>query len=249
MAGRSYYIETYGCSLAEFDSGVMSSILESAGYERTDSLEDAEVVIVNTCSVRLETEQRIALRLEELSRKLNGKKMIVAGCLVKSRPGLVNRVAPGAHLLSPQNVGRVLEALNSKDRVMLLEGSRDFSSMPRLPLSDAVATIMVEEGCLNDCSFCISKIARRELRSYHPRVVVEAVKDLVARGAREIRLTGLDVAAYGRDLPGRPTIADLVGMILDKVEGDYRIRVGMMTPELAMEVVGELLSVYRDERV
>jgi MiaB/RimO family radical SAM methylthiotransferase len=108
---------------------------------------------------------------------------------------------------------------------------------------------MVAEGCLNDCSFCISKIARRELRSYPPRVVVEAVKGLVERGAREIRLTGLDVAAYGRDLPGKPSIADLLGMILDKVEGDYRIRVGMMTPELAMEVLDDLLDAYSDERV
>ncbi|MCE4613463.1 MAG: tRNA (N(6)-L-threonylcarbamoyladenosine(37)-C(2))-methylthiotransferase [Desulfurococcales archaeon] len=249
MPGGSYYIETYGCSLAEFDSGVMSSILESAGYSRVDAPEDADIVIVNTCSVRLETEQRIALRLQELSRRLDGKKMIVAGCLVKSRPGLVNRVAPRAHLLSPQNVDRVLDAVSSRSRLVLLRGSRNTTGIPRLPVVDAVATVMVAEGCLNDCSFCISKLARRELKSYPPRVIVETVEDLVRRGAREVRLTGLDVAAYGRDLPGKPSIADLVGMILDKVEGDYRIRIGMMTPELAMEILDDLLDVYRDGRV
>ncbi|MCE4601681.1 MAG: tRNA (N(6)-L-threonylcarbamoyladenosine(37)-C(2))-methylthiotransferase [Desulfurococcales archaeon] len=247
MGLKRYYMETYGCSLSEFDSLTMASILEARGYTRAETPEEADVVIVNTCAVRLDTEYRMVERITDLRGR--ARRLVVAGCLAKSRPGLVSRIAPEASLVSPQNASRIMEVVETGGRVVLLQGSRDTSWMPVPPLRDRVATVMIEEGCLNDCSFCISKHARRELKSYPPRLIVETVSRLVERGAREIRLTGLDTAAYGRDLPGKPTLADLVSMILDRVEGDYRIRVGMMTPELVLDILDDLLDVYRDERV
>ena len=251
--GRArYYIETYGCALSEFDSLVMASLLDRAGYVRVSRPEEADVIIVNTCAVRLDTEQRISERLRELRLKLPDKAMVVAGCLVKARPGLVARSAPGASMLAPQAVYSIVDAAEaslSGGRLVKLEAARDTSWMPIPPLVDRVATLMIQEGCLGDCSFCISKLARRQVKSFHPRIIVEKVRELVARGAREIRLTGLDVAVYGVDLPGRPTLADLLAMILEKVPGDYRIRVGMMTPDQVADFIDDLLDVYRDERV
>lgn len=250
--GTKYYIETYGCALSEFDSLVMASLLDKAGYTRVSRPDEADVIIVNTCAVRLDTEQRISERLRELRAKLPGKAMVVAGCLVKARPGLVARSAPGASMLSPQAVYSVVDAVEASLRgksLVRLDGTRDTSWMPTPPLVYRVATLMIQEGCLGDCSFCISKLARRQVRSFHPRIIVEKVRELVARGAREIRLTGLDVAVYGVDLPGKPTLADLLAMILEKVPGNYRIRVGMMTPDQAADFIGDLLDVYRDERV
>ncbi|MDM7274531.1 MAG: tRNA (N(6)-L-threonylcarbamoyladenosine(37)-C(2))-methylthiotransferase [Thermoprotei archaeon] len=252
MGRGSYYIETYGCSLAEFDSSLMEAKLSEAGYVRVESVDEAEYVLVNTCAVRLDTEQRISERLLELKSKYPNRKYIVAGCLVKARPGLVSRLAPGASLLSPQNVHRVVEAfkaLEGGSRLQALDGSRDTSTLPTLRPSGVTATIMVQEGCLGDCSFCITKIARRNVKSYPPRLIVDVVGKLVSMGVVEVRLTGLDTAAYGVDLPGRPTLADLVNAILDKVEGDYMVRVGMMTPELASEILDDLIESYRDPRV
>ena len=251
MAGR-YYIETYGCSLAEFDSSLMEYMLEREGFERASSIGDADVVIVNTCAVRLDTEQRIAERLEYITRVYPDKKLVVAGCLVKARPGLVARIAPRASLISPQNAHRVVEAVRALEggsRLVALDGARDTSWLPTPKPSGAAATIMIQEGCLGDCSFCITKIARRQVKSYPPRLIVETVSKLVEMGVVEIRLTGLDTAVYGIDLPGRPSLADLLNAILEKVEGDYMIRVGMMTPEQAIEVIDDLLEAYRDPRV
>ncbi|MEB3774190.1 MAG: tRNA (N(6)-L-threonylcarbamoyladenosine(37)-C(2))-methylthiotransferase [Desulfurococcales archaeon] len=244
---KRYYIETYGCSLSEYDSQVMKHTLDSAGYTRVDDPGEADVLIINTCAVRLDTEYRMVDRIKQL--RTHGKKLIVAGCLARARPGLVKRVAPEASMLSPQNAHRVLEAVESSGSVVLLTGSRRTDFIPPSPVKDRVATIMIEEGCLNNCSFCISKLARRELKSFQPRLIIEAVSRLVSQGVREIRFTGLDTAAYGRDLPGKPTLADLVSMVLEKVEGNYRIRIGMMTPELAMEILDDLLDAYSDERV
>ncbi len=243
------YIETYGCALAQFDSQVMEAVLRSRGHVVTSSIEDSDVVIVNTCAVRLDTEQRIAKRLTEIQRLYPDKRLVVAGCLAAARPGLIARIAPAASLVSPQNSHRVWEAVESDRRVILLGGVRDTRWMPLPRVERAVATIMIQEGCLGDCSFCITKKARRTLRSYPPDLIVERVRELVERGAREIRLTGQDTAAYGVDLPGRPTLVDLLWSILDRVKGEYRVRVGMMTPEMALRLIDDLIEAYRDERV
>ncbi|MCS7106836.1 MAG: tRNA (N(6)-L-threonylcarbamoyladenosine(37)-C(2))-methylthiotransferase [Acidilobaceae archaeon] len=244
-----YYIETYGCSLSEFDSAVAESMLSRGGHVRVSTPEEADCLLVNTCAVRLDTEQRIAERLQELASRFPSKKMVVMGCLAKARPGLVARVAPKASLLSPQNVTKVLEVVESGQREVLLEGSRDTSSLPLISPRDANASIMIQEGCLGDCSFCITKVARRQIKSYAPRQIVELVRELVSRGVVEIRLTGVDVGAYGWDLAKRPMLPDLLRSILEGVEGDYMLRVGMMTPDLALEIIDDLLEAYQDERV
>ncbi len=244
-----YYIENYGCALAEFDASIMASQLERAGFSRTPRVEEADVVIVNTCAVRLDTEAKIVKRLDELSRMNLRGTLVVAGCLAKARPSLVLRHAPRASLVSPQNSHRVVEVVSSGPQVYMLDGDRDNSFMPVPPLRDRIATVMVSEGCLDNCSFCETKLARRTLKSYPPRVIVDVVGELVRRGAKEIRITGQDVAAYGIDLQPRLRLPDLLGYILDKVPGDYRIRVGMMTPNVAAEIIDDLLGVYKDERV
>ena len=238
--------------MARFESLVMEDVLGRRGFKRVDSPGQADVIVVNTCAVRLDTEQRILERLEYLSGRYGSSRLIVAGCLAKARPGAVRRVAPRARLLGPQAVHLVGQLVEEPPGSMLLEAERDTSRMPsRLVESrrGLVATIMIQEGCLNNCSYCITKLARGGPRSYPPRVVVEAVRRAVEQGAVEVRLTGTDTGVYGVDLPGRPSLPDLVGMILDKVEGDYRLRIGMMTPEAAIELGRSLLEAYRDERV
>lgn len=243
------YIETYGCALSEFDSNIMAWSLESRGYQSATDPSAADVIILNTCAVRLDTEQRIVKRLTEIKELYPGKKLVVAGCLAKSRPGLIRRVVPTASLVSPQNSERVWVAVETEGPVIMLDGSRDTDRIPRLPVTDAYSTVMIQEGCLGKCSFCITKLARDRVSSYQPRVVIEAIRDLVSRGAREIRLTGQDTAAYGVDLTGRPMLPDLVSAILDKVDGDYKLRIGMMTPEMAQQIIDDLLPLYRDSRL
>ena len=242
-------METYGCALAQFDSNLMAEVLSRRGHEIVSDPGEADVILVNTCAVRLDTEQRIAKRLRHLQRAYPGARLVVAGCLAAARPGLIARIAPRASMGSPQRAVEVWRAVEARERLVLLGGERDTSWMPAPPVAYAVATVMIQEGCLGDCSFCITKKARRAVRSYPPRLVVETVRRLVERGAREIRLTGQDTAAYGVDLPGKPTLADLLHAILEKVPGEYRIRVGMMTPERAMVIIDDLLDAYGDGRV
>lgn len=239
------YIETYGCALNKGDSMLMAQLLRDAGYTIVEDEKDADVVVVNTCTVRRDTEERIAKRL----RGLSGKRLVVAGCMATAQPFTVKKLAPHASIVGTESVDRIVEAMSSREpRVFLEPGLAKRGLVPHYHLG-VIATIPLVDGCLGDCSFCLTVKARRRLLSRRPRRVVEVVRDLVSKGVVEIQLTGQDLAAYGYDLAGKPLLPDLLEEILSRVEGDYRIRLGMMTPELFRKVMDRLLPLMKDPRV
>ena len=238
------YIETYGCALNRGDSAIMATVLSERGHEITDNLNEAEVVIINTCAVRLETEERMKQRIRELRR--TGKRLVVAGCLAGALPATVSALAPEASVLGPQAVERITEVVESPERQVILEGTKAVK-VPRM-LEGKIFIVPIADGCAGECSFCITKLARRKLRSYPMREIVEAVKEAVAKGAVEVELTAQDTAAYGLDLGGKVRLPDLVEKVAE-IEGNFMVRVGMMTPEQAMGIVDGLVEALNMEKV
>jgi threonylcarbamoyladenosine tRNA methylthiotransferase CDKAL1 len=121
------YIETYGCALARFDTELMKASLAARGHVIVEDPGEADVIVINTCAVRLDTEQRIVKRISEIRRLYPAKKLVVAGCLAAARPGLIARVAPEASMVSPQNSPLVWRAGESPGKVVMLDGERDTS--------------------------------------------------------------------------------------------------------------------------
>jgi len=238
------YIETYGCALNRGDSAIMATVLSERGHEITENLNEAEVVIINTCAVRLETEERMKQRIRELRR--TGKRLVVAGCLAGALPATVSALAPEASILGPQAVERITEVVESPERQVILEGSKAVK-VPRM-FEGKIFIVPIADGCAGECSFCITKLARRKLRSYPMREIVEAVKEAVAKGAVEVELTAQDTAAYGLDLGGKVRLPDLVEKVAE-IEGNFMVRVGMMTPEQAMSIVDGLVEALNMEKV
>jgi len=238
------YIETYGCALNRGDSAIMATVLSERGHEITENLNEAQVVIINTCAVRLETEERMKQRIRELGR--TGKRLVVAGCLAGALPATVSALAPEASILGPQAVERIAEVVESPERQVILEGTKAVK-VPRM-LEGKIFIVPIADGCAGECSFCITKLARRKLRSYPMREIVEAVKEAVAKGAVEVELTAQDTAAYGLDLGGKVRLPDLVEKVAE-IEGNFMVRVGMMTPEQAMSIVDGLVEALKMEKV
>lgn len=237
------YIETYGCALNKGDSYIMMTLLRENGHEIVKELDEADTIILNTCAVRLETEERMKQRIKEL-KKLN-KKLIIAGCFAGAEPAAVISLAPEASLIGPQSVEKVVEVVESDEKKIILEGEKPLFT-PKV-FEGKIAIIPIADGCAGDCNFCITKLARRKLRSYPPHLVVGAVEEAVRKGAVEIELTAQDSAAYGLDLGGIK-LSDLVNKVVD-VEGDFMIRIGMMTPELAMRDLDGLIEVLKNKKV
>ncbi|RLI36622.1 MiaB/RimO family radical SAM methylthiotransferase [Candidatus Bathyarchaeota archaeon] len=236
------YIESYGCAMNMADGRLMAELLAEAGHTLVDGPEEADVIILNTCTVRSDTERRMIKRLRELVR--HGKKLIVAGCLPAAQPGVVYKISRDISMISARAVEAIREVVEADGPVYILD-ARPRRCLPRL-LDGVKITIPIAEGCLGSCAYCIVRVARGPLRSYRPEAIVRAVEEAVRKGAREVRLTAQDTGVYGRDIG--TNLAELLEAVCE-IEGDFMVRVGMMNPNAALLILDELLDAYEDPKI
>ena len=226
------HIETFGCTANVGDTLRMRTILKTAGHKIVEAHE-ADIVIVNTCTVTKRTELNVLKRMKEL--KEQGKKVVVAGCMAAAQPELVKSIlGEDVTMLTP------LDIRDSEEQE--LECELDFDGV--------IAVIPISMGCVGRCTYCIVKQARGDLRSYAPDKLCKAVKSAVDRGAKEIRITAQDCSAYGWDGCGTnyPKLPELL-KLLTAIEGDFRIRVGMMNPFTVIRILDELLDAFESEKI
>ncbi len=242
------YIETYGCALNRGDEAIMKSILIGRGHSITDNVNDADVVVINTCTVRYDTELKMIKRIRELYKLTisKDKKLIVAGCMAKAQPYQIAKIAPQASLVSPQNAHKIYLAVENPGRIILLDGERD-RSITASWVDKHIAYIPIQEGCLGNCSFCITKLARRKLVSYPVKLLVETVKKSIRKGAVEVELSGQDTASYGIDLYGKQMLPELIREI-DNIDAEFMARIGMMNPDTLVNILDELLDVIKNSK-
>jgi len=242
-------VKSYGCSTNHADGFALAGCLFQAGYKLVDSEEDADVVIYNTCAVKGPTENRVVDACKRLGRN---KKLIVAGCLplvnferLQQAVQFDAVVGPGAG----EQIVEIVRRVSNGDRVLALQGaleSKPRLSLPRIQASQVVSVIPICYGCLGSCSYCCVVFARGRLRSYSVQEVVDRVREDVKRGFREFWLTAQDTGCYGRD--NGTNLARLLEAVCG-VEGDFKIRVGMMTPNMVKDILHELVEVFKSEKV
>ncbi len=133
-----------------------------------------------------------------------------------------------------------------KEGVRRLDFSASHGSLPLVKEENLSVGIPIAEGCDGGCSFCISRIARGRLKSFDESRIIESVREVVMKGVKEIRLTALDTGSYGQDTS--TTLPRLISRIAE-IEGDYKIRIGMMEPENAGSIIDELIEVMKSEKV
>jgi len=242
-------IETYGCTLNQADSRIMGRILKENGYEVEYGKYEgnADYLIVNTCTVKSPTENKIIYRLRKL--KGLGKKLIVAGCLASADTQKVINIVPDASIITTSNVNKiadVLKFIESGKNVVIDSYNRIDKLQYGLENNSVIARIPISEGCLSNCSFCETKFARGPLNSFSEELILRAVKNAVEQGSKEIELTSQDIGAYGADR--KTNIAELLKKVVE-IEGSFKVRVGMLNPEHLHKYFDELLEAYRSEKV
>ncbi len=228
------HIETFGCTANVGDTLRMRAILKTAGHKIVEARE-ADIVIVNTCTVTKRTELNVLKRIKEL--KEQGKEVVVAGCMAAAQPELVKSIlGEDVTMVTP------LDIRDSEEQELECGFELDFDGV--------IAVIPIAMGCVGRCTYCIVKQARGDLRSYAPDKLCKAVKSAVERGAKEIRITAQDCSAYGWDGFGinYPKLPELLNL-LTAVEGDFRIRVGMMNPFTVIRILDELLDAFETEKI
>jgi len=208
-----YYIWTIGCQMNKAESERLGSYLEQLGYQPTTTVEEADIIVLNSCVVRQSAENRVIDKLNALKslKKSNpGVTLALTGCLVNSELDQLKQSFPHVdYFFKPGDYPPWLEEAKSK---------------PVLPQYPSPSTFVpIIQGCDNFCSYCIVPYRRGRERSRPVEEIVGEVKELVHRGVKEVTLLGQNVDSYGHDLPGKPDLADLLSE-LNTVNGLVRIR-------------------------
>ena len=243
------FVKSFGCSANLADGEVLAGCLAKAGYELADSASEAGVVIYNTCAVKGPTENRI---IEILRRVPKGKKVIVAGCLPLISFERLCREVRFDGAVGPaagEGIVEVVRRVMQGEKVVELEGALNAKpelSLPRLRANPVISVVPVNYGCLGACAYCCVVFARGHLRSYTIKEVTERVRKDLAAGAREFWVTSQDTACYGRDIG--TNLAALLNALCD-VEGDFQVRVGMMTPNMVTDILDDLIDAFKSEKV
>ena len=244
---KRVYVRSFGCPANLADGERMAGCLSRAGYKIVEGVGDADVLIYNTCAVKTPTENRM---MEILRRAPRDKRVLITGCLPLINFDRLKAEVRFDGVLGPAPGSEIVDAVRRVDRgekgVALEKNSKPSLDLPKVPINRVVGIIPISYGCRGSCSYCCVVFARGRLRSYSINEVVRRLEHDLSSGAREIWLTSQDTACYGRDIA--TNLADLLTEVC-KIKGKFFVRVGMMTPNHALELLDELVEAYKDEKV
>ncbi len=220
-----FYVESYGCTMNQGETEMIAEDLERQGHVEVDSPDEADMSLIGTCVVIKKTEERMKRRIEELNRK--SSEVVIAGCLSSTKGKEIEQRCPNVDLISPSEVEISKGQLKSKE-------------------DSTIGTIPICSGCVGNCSYCITRLARGELESRPIDEIKDRFESLLSYSVKEIRLTSQDSALYGKDLS-----TDLIELLeeLLKIEGDHRIRIGMMNVDTLQPIRSELMDMMEDDRI
>ena len=242
------WIEAYGCSASMADSEMIAGQLKEAGYEIASSSKEGALNLIVTCSVKDTTEHKMVYRIKQLGK--TGKPLVVAGCLPKADRAKVELLSPQASLMGPHSIDSAAEvvgsALSGGRLVMLVDSAQDKVNLPRMRINPVIGIVEIASGCMSECTFCQTKNAKGWLHSYRVGDIVRQVRHDVKDGCKEVWLTSTDSGCYGRDIGS--DLADLMRSCCE-VEGDFKLRVGMMNPQYIPEMLGRLAGAFAHEKM
>ena len=246
---KKVYIETYGCQMNVNDSEVILSILQNDGYSLTENIEEADVILANTCSIRDNAEQRIWGRIDQFKiqkRNRDGVVIGIVGCMAER---LKNELLKSVDLVAGPDSYRNLPALlaairpDSPQMDVLLSHEETYADITpvRLDKNGVSAFISIMRGCNNVCSYCVVPYTRGAERSRDPYTIVNEAQDLFSRGYKEVTLLGQNVDSYNwkdkEDPQKNVNFAALLRMVA-QISPELRVRFSTSHPkDISDEVI------------
>jgi len=234
--GKKYYVKTFGCQMNEHDSEKIAGMFELDGMTKANSEENADVLFINTCTIRENADDKLYGTLGQLKQWKNeqlDRKLLVGGCAAQKDKTLVRDRAPWVDVvIGTHNLTNIINLLNqSEDWGPLTEVVDEIEEMPTdapsIRESEHSAWLTIQIGCNNSCTFCIVPSVRGPEISRRPSDIINEAKQLVESGIKEITLLGQNVNSYGRDLKidnkSSPYFAKLLTQ-LNEIDGLSRIR-------------------------
>lgn len=230
-----YAVYTLGCKVNQYETQALETMLRERGFEPVDRA--ADVVLVNTCAVTAESGRKSRQAVRRLQSRNPGALTVVCGCFSQLEPEQVS--ALGADIVFGSGDKRALvDAIVKALPVTNVDDPfkrRVFEPLPAGAVSGRTrALLKIQDGCDNFCTYCVIPYTRGRVRSLPPEDCANQAAKLAEEGFAEIVVTGIEIASYGKDLPGKPGLADAVQAI-SKAAPTARIRLGSLEPTVVTE--------------
>ncbi len=251
--GEAYVITTHGCQMNEHDSEKIKTLLNKMGFKEIDREEDADLSIINTCSVRHSAEDKVIGhigRLKHIKKKNKKLKVAICGCMMQrkeSRDYVLNTFNHVDIVFGTNNIYRlpqlILESDDRKNAVVEIDESyTNFDNQIYSRTASNAAYVNIVYGCNNFCTYCIVPYTRGREVSREPEDILDEIKNLVADGVNEVTLLGQNVNSYGKNLDENITFAELLRMV-HGVEGIDRIHFTTSHPK---DMSDDLIACFKD---
>lgn len=251
---QKIYLKTWGCSHNNSDSEYMAGQLAAYGYKITDKQEEADLWLLNSCTVKNPSEDNFRNTVKKA--KDSNKHLVLAGCVTQGQPG--HETLRGLTIIGVQQIDRIVEAVEEtlKGHCVRMLGQKKMNGrkiggakldLPKIRKNPLIEIIAISTGCLNQCTYCKTKHARGELGSYPPEEIVERAKQAFQEGVVEIWLTSEDTGAYGKDIGS--SLPELLWKLIDVIPEGAMLRLGMTNPPYILEHLEEISKIMNSSRM
>ena len=260
------YIKTFGCSVNQSDSELMGGLLKEAGYDviteyvdAADSIDNSscdakhiDVVIINSCTVKNLAESKFFKELRKWKSK--DVKIIVAGCITQAEPELLKKELKDVSVIGTRQLIHVVDIVNdtlSGKIIHNLENDKNERlNLPKVRRIGIVEIIPISEGCMSNCTYCKTKLARGEILSYPKEKIISQFKSALSDGCKEFWITSQDNGCYGFDIYRKEKyfLPQLLNDLL-ALDGDFRIRLGMSNPDHVDRIKEDLVETFKHPKM
>ena len=235
------YIDIYGCTANKSDAAIANHLIKNhAFYDLTESIKEADIILLFSCTVISTTEQKILSRIKKYY--ASGKKIIVAGCMASIQSNLIHLIDEKIICIPPQDIHHLISYLEHTEQIPVTALKYE---IPKIYAS-VIAPIAISEGCTFACTYCITTLARGKLTSVPIDLIKKDIKQALQQGCKEIQLTAQDTASYGIDR--QSTLSELLGK-LAVIKGSYRTRIGMMNPSTLRPQLEKIIHCYQNDHI
>ena len=229
---KSYFIITYGCTFNQGDSLKIEKILGDYGFLKK-KINNADLVIINTCAVKLSTESKILNYISHIIQKFPFKYYIITGCLPQIDKKIYNNIErmifDKGFILNIQDIPNLLNILykNEKIRHNLPNYKEKSNIIPKINSKSPISIIQISEGCNNSCSYCCTTNARGDLRSFDSKLIIKQFKILISQGIKEFHITSQDLGNYDHEGKKLHHLLKEISLL----KGSVHFRLGMINPD------------------
>ena len=243
---------TLGCKVNQYETQAMEQLLHRLGHEIGSFDQPCDGYVINTCSVTAVADKKNRAVIRRCRKAAPNAILAVCGCYPQHDPQALEKLGVdviGGSAQREEFIGRLLTACQSRQGSVQVDNAlrrREFEVLPAGGLEGRTrAMLKVQDGCVNFCTYCIIPYTRGPIRSAPLELAVEQAVQLAGQGYREIVITGIEIASWGADLPGKPSLAQLISAICNAIP-NIRIRLGSLEPRIITEDFCSTIVVFKN---